>query len=523
MDESRQTLCLYNCNIITMDPVVPQASWLTVNGKFISKIGTGMPPFDHLPYGTRYIDCLGGTALPGFNDSHTHILSSVARETAVDCSPFSVTSIEGIKTKLMDYSKLVPKGNWIKASGYDEFHLEDARHPTRWDLDDAIPDYPVKLIHRSGHAMVLNSLAMHIAGITDITIDPPGSFIERQHLTGTPTGLLFDMNEYINKVIPELSEEDISIGLGRYNKLCLSYGLTSLNDASVNNDLRKMDLLKGFKENGTLVPSINFMVGIDHLEDFLRKGIKFGDGLDSFRISSAKIVLSLTTGVLNPGKKELRDLIVYANRNGFQVAIHAVENESIMAAISALEDSGNNGVVNGFRNRIEHCSECTPDLIDRIIKNHIVVSTQPGFLYYNGQRYLSEVDQRYKEFLYPIGSLIKSGVTLAYGSDSPVIPMNPMVGISAAVNRLSKSGDILQPRERVSVLNAIKSYTIDSAYLSWQEKVRGSISEGKIADIILVDSNPLEIHPEEIINVQVLMTIAAGAVVWIDGKRFNSG
>jgi len=158
-----------------------------------------------------------------------------------------------------------------------------------------------------------------------------------------------------------------------------------------------------------------------------------------------------------------------------------------------------------------------------MIKNHIVVSTQPGFLYYNGQRYLSEVDQRYKEFLYPIGSLIKSGVTLAYGSDSPVIPMNPMVGISAAVNRLSKSGDILQPRERVSVLNAIKSYTIDSAYLSWQEKVRGSISEGKIADIILVDSNPLEIHPEEIINVQVLMTIAAGAVVWIDGKRFNSG
>ena len=101
--------------------------------------------------------------------------------------------------------------------------------------------------------------------------------------------------------------------------------------------------------------------------------------------------------------------------------------------------------------------------------------------------------------------------------------MNPMVGISAAVNRLSKSGDILQPRERVSVLNAIKSYTIDSAYLSWQEKIRGSISEGKIADIILVDSNPLEIHPEEIINVKVLMTIAAGAVAWIDGKRFNSG
>ena len=173
-------------------------------------------------------------------------------------------------------------------------------------------------------------------------------------MTGTPTGLLFDMNEYINKVTPELSEEDISIGLERYNKLCLSYGLTSLNDASVNNDLSKMDLLKGFKENGTLVPSINFMVGIDHLEDFLRKGIKFGDGLDSFRIGSAKIVLSLTTGVLNPGKKELRDLIGYANRNGFQVAIHAVENESIMAAISALEDCGNNGVVNGFRNRIEH-------------------------------------------------------------------------------------------------------------------------------------------------------------------------
>ena len=229
----------------------------------------------------------------------------------------------------------------------------------------------------------------------------------------------------------------------------------------------------------------------------------------------------MTTGVLYPDKKELRRLIAYANKNGFQVAIHAVENRSIMEAVSALEDAGNNGVVNGFRNRIEHCSECTPDLVDRIIKNHIVVSTQPAFLYYNGQRYLAEVDERYKEFLYPIGSLIKSGVTLAYGSDSPVIPMNPMVGISAAVNRSSKSGDILQARERVSVFNAIKSYTIDSAYLSWQEKVRGSISKGKIADIILVDRNPLEIQAEDIINVKVLMTVVSGAVEWIDGKTFN--
>tara|TARA_Y100000590_G_scaffold58342_1_gene61649 strand:- start:1593 stop:3113 length:1521 start_codon:yes stop_codon:yes gene_type:complete len=504
-----------------MDPVAPQASWLTVDGRFISKVGTGIPPFDNLPGDTHYIDCLGRTVLPGFNDSHTHILSSVAHETAVNCSPSSVNSIEDIKTKLSDFSKLLPKGHWIRAVGYDEFHLEDSRHPTRWDLDDAIPDYPVKLIHRSGHAMVLNSLAMNIAGITDSTVDPVGSVIERQHLTGTPTGLLFDMNDYISKVTPALSEEDISIGLGRYNELCLSYGLTSLNDASINNDLMKMDLLKGFKENGTLVPSINFMVGIDHLEDFLRKGIKFGDGLDSFRIGSVKIVLSLTTGVLDPGKKELRSLIGYANRNGFQVAIHAVENESIMEAVSALEDSGSDEIVNGFRNRIEHCSECTPDLMNRIIKNNIGVSTQPGFLYYNGQRYLAEVDERYKEFLYPIGSFIEAGVTLAYGSDSPVIPMNPMVGISTAVNRFSRSGDLMQPWERVSVLNAIKSYTVDSAYLSWQDKVRGSISEGKIADIILVDSNPLGIPPKEIINVKVLMTVVEGAVAWIDGERFN--
>ena len=523
MHESRQSLCLYNANIITMDPLIPRASWLAIDRQFISKIGTGTPPFDTLPHESRYIDCLGRTVLPGFNDSHTHILSSLAHEIAVDCGPTSVNSIEDIKTRLTEFAKHLPKGNWIRAAGYDEFHLKDSRHPTRWDLDDATPDYPVKLIHRSGHAMVLNSLAMNIAGITDITVDPEGSVIDRHHLTGIPTGLLFDMNDYINKVTPGLSREDISIGLGRYNELCLSYGLTSLHDASINNDLMKMDLLKRFKKSGTLSPSINFMVGIDHLEDFLKKGIKFGDGSDSFRIGSAKIVLSLTTGVLYPDKQELRSLIRYANSNGFQVAIHAVENKSIMEAIDALEHSGSNEPVNGFRNRIEHCSECTPDLIDRIIKNKVAVSTQPGFLYYNGQRYLAEVDERYKDFLYPIGSLVKSGVTLAYGSDSPVIPMNPMVGISAAVNRFAKSGDVLQPRERVSVLDAIKSYTVDSAYLSWQEKVRGSISEGKIADIILVDSNPLEIQPEQIIDVKVLMTVVAGTVAWVDGKRFNIG
>jgi predicted amidohydrolase YtcJ len=521
MHESHQTLCLYNANIITMNPLFPKASWLIMDRQFITKTGLGSPPFEDLSKKTVYIDCFGNTVLPGFNDSHTHILSSAAHELAVDCSPSSVKSIGDIKNKLLSYSNGLTKGDWIRATGYDEFYLEDARHPNRWDLDDAVPDYPVKLVHRSGHAMVLNSAAMHRVGITGITVDPDGGVIERQDMTGDPTGLLFDMNGYVNRIIPELSEEDLTRGLERFNELCLSFGLTSLQDASINNDLAKMKLLKDFKENGILVPSINFMIGMDHLEGFVKSGIKFGDESGGFIIGSAKVVLNFSTGVLHPNREELRKFIRYANRNGFQVAIHAVENRSIEEAINAFEFALNCEDNKHFRNRIEHCSECTPNLIGRIIKNKISVSTQPGFLYYNGQRYLSEVDKEYVDHIYPIRSLMKSGVTLAYGSDSPVINMDPMVGISAAVNRVSQFGEKLQSEERVSVLDAVKSYTVDSAYISWQEKIRGSIEKGKTGDIILLDRNILDVESEDIINVRVLMTIIAGRVVWCNRERFD--
>jgi len=507
-------LILYNANVITLDQRKPRASLVAVKEGKIIFVGKNDDGEGLEGPRTKKIDCGGKTLVPGFNDAHCHIFAFASSLLAVDCSPSSVGSIADIQARIREQAQKLPYGNWIRATGYNEFYLAEKRHPNRWDLDQAAPHHPVKLTHRSGHASVLNSLALSLVGISMGSPEPPGGIIERDLDSGEPNGLLLEMESYIDKVMPPLSEAELEKGIKLANENYISLGITSLQDATVHNGLREWDGFRRLKERGELVPRLWVMMGIDALGQLEGRGLypHFGD--NALRLGAIKIVLDETTGALYPGQEELTEQVLRAHQAGFQIAIHAVEERSVAAAAKALEHVLHRVPKRGHRHRIEHCSVCPPPLLQRLKALRAIVVTQPAFIYYSGERYLATVPQGQIPWLYPIGSFLKEGLRPAASSDSPVVPNNPLVGIYAAVSRETQNGDHLVVEERVSPLAALAMYTQAAAYASFEEKVKGSIAAGKLADLVLLSADPTKVDPEEMMGIEVEMAVADGRIVW---------
>ena len=507
-------LALVNAQMITMDGPLSGLGWITINDGRITGIGRGELPTQIARTVKNYINCEGNTLIPGFHDAHCHVLSGSTSLLAVDCSPSNVSSISGIQNLLIERKSKSGSNNWIRAFGYNEFYLDEKRHPNRWDLDQAVPDRPVKLLHRSGHATVLNSTALNLVNINRNTPDPVYGVIDRHPETGDPTGLLLEMGRYLDSVIPVHPRDELEDALTLFNQRSLSLGITSLQDATASNGIEQWRLFSDLSDLGRITPSLTLMPGLENLSGFLDQGLSFGYQSGNLRVGAAKLIINLTTGDMQPTPKQLLELIKYANQTGFQVAIHAVESESVRAAITAIQQAGTECISNTRRHRIEHCSECPTDLMYEIVKSGISVVTQPGIIYYHGQRYLAETEVTRIPWLYRIGSLHESKATIAAGSDCPVIEPNPLIGIYAAVSRLANSGDVVLPSEAISPHSALKMYTLGSATVNFQENEKGSITVGKIADLALLDDNPILSKTEHIPNIKVMMTIVRGEVAW---------
>ena len=202
MTSVKQDTVLTNARVLTMSPAGPRAEAVAIAGDRIVWVGSSDDAKSFVRSGTRVVDCAGGTLLPGFHDAHIHLLAYAAALDSVDCSPNKVSSIAELKTAIRIRATNTSEGNWIRATGYDEISLSEARHPTRWDLDDAAPSHPVRLDHRSGHGCVLNSAALALVGIHDSTDEPPGATIVRDLNTGQPSGLLLEMSDYLDDRIP---------------------------------------------------------------------------------------------------------------------------------------------------------------------------------------------------------------------------------------------------------------------------------------------------------------------------------
>jgi hypothetical protein len=507
-------LILYNARVITLDQKQPVAELVAVKGNKILDVGGEESLGLFRGAGTRLIDCEGGTVVPGFNDAHCHPLSYAATLLYVDCSPALVKDVAGIQVGIRWRAERTPEGKWVRAAKYDEFRLVGKRHPNRWELDEAAPRNPVVLVHSSGSICVLNSPALSLLGINRETPDPPGGRIGRDPETGEPDGLIVGRNELVERGVPPLDEEELAEGVRLASLEFLSNGITSLQDTGWSNDLSHWQRFQRLKERGILPVRVAVLAGSDNLEEFKNSGLSTSSGDAQLRLGGVKIALDESTGCPHPPQEDLNDHALRAHKSGFQLALHVNDLYTLEAALAALDFVLQQVPRPGHRHRLEHCAVCPPGLLRRLGASGAMIVTQPPFLYHMGDRYLDEVSSAHLGWVYPAGSFLKRGLKVAASSDSPVAPCNPLVGIYAAVTRKTETGRTLSPWERISPLEALKMYSLWGAYASFEDGIKGSISSGKLADLVVLSGDPTRTDPEEIREIKAMLTVVDGRVVW---------
>ncbi len=507
-------IVLCNANVLTMDAARPRAEMVAIQGGKVLAVSATDDVKAFQDAGTEVIDCHGMTVLPGFHDAHCHPVGFAESLVCPDLSRPIARSIVDIQGKIREAARNTPEGSWIRARGYSEFYLAEQRQPNRWDLDKATTSHPIKLTHRSGHAHVLNSLGLKLAGITRETPEPPGGIIDRELETGEPNGVLYEMGAYLAEVTPSLNDDEMERGMRLASEQFVSLGITSVQDASVRNGRQRWRNFQQWKGNGSFLPRVIMMIGSEAWETFQKEELEPGAGDDQLRLGAVKIIVHRATGRINPTQEELNERVLLLHRRGFQAALHAVEEVTIEATCQALEQALHKFNRPNHRHRIEHCSVCRPAMAKRLAQLGIVVATQPAFIYYNGERYLKTVPADQIDHLYALGTLVKAGLKVAAGSDCPVVPANPLSGIYAAMSRITETGQTIAPETGITAAAALHAYTVDSAYSCFEENIKGSITSGKFADLVVLNDDPTRVPPEEIMSLQAKMTLIGGKVVW---------
>jgi len=405
-------------------------------------------------------------------------------------------------------------------------------------LDEAAPDHPVVVIHVSGHHAAVNSAALEAFQISASTPDPPGGRIERDPASGEPTGVLHESAMHdlsFAGLVLEFLGLDVDSQLQRIEQGGREYlkcGITSVHDASCLPHILK--LYREAERRGRLPVRLYPMPLLDWSRPLLEAGVCTGFGSDRLRVGPMKVKsdgsLSARTaavsepylntpgnGMLTMDQDRMNETVREIHEKGFQAAIHAIGDRAVEQVVTAYEQVIPRGGGNPMRHRIEHAGVLDPVLIQRIAERNLVVVTQPRFLFEQGDGFLASCGPERIRRVYPFRSLLESGVRVAGSSDCPVVSHEPLLGIRDAVMRRTEAGEVLAPDERLTSEQALRMFTIEAARASFEEDRKGSIRPGKLADMVVLDRDPLSVEPEQIGNIRVRMTLLDGEVVYSGG------
>lgn len=532
---ARADLILANARVITLDSALPQADGVAISGDTVLAAGSYADLIRFRHSRTEVIDCRGYTLIPGLNDAHCHLLTTAVALTGLDCRPPAIPSIAALQQALRRRAEETPPGQWLRGYGLEPAALAERRYPTRWELDAVSPNHPVRLEHSSGHAAVLNSQALTLAGIDAATPDPPEGIIRRDETTGEPDGILLEMSPWLRgKLGNTRSPAELAASVSRLSQKLLSYGITSVQDAGPHNSPAHWQTFQSLTQAGHFRPRLTLMAGAANLNQFANAGLTWGSGDDYLRLGHAKIMLTMTTGAMQPGPQELAELVAAAHTRGFPVAIHAVEQEAV-AAVASLPTMSHPvppvpipGIPSGTsrpisRNRIEHCAECPPQLLPDLRRSGLTVVTQPGFIYWRGESYRELVAPELLPHLYPLSVLAQAGIPLAFSSDAPVIDPSPWPALYSAITRRTAAGPPLPWYKNgvnhpgLTVEQALHAYTQGSAWAEGTETRKGVIKPGMLADLVLVAADLTRAAAADIRDTQACLTLVGGKVVWDDG------
>ena len=473
-------LLFLNARVLTMDPARPRAEAIAVRDGRIAAVGSSAEARRALDGEPERIDCAGQQLLPAFIDAHCHLLAYAASLRSVDCT--GARSISDIQDLIR--AGAAGPGGWLRAYGYEETALAERRHPTRHDLDAAAPTRPVRLIHRSGHASVLNSQALRAAGISIATEEPPGGFIDRETGSGEPSGLLLGMERTLERAVPRTPHDVLAASVLEAAQRFLRAGVTVIQDATHTNGRAEWELFARLIEEGSLPLDVVLMEGIDHLGELPETAC--GGRL---RRGAVKIMVHELGDELAPDEAELERMVWEVHAAGRQAAVHAVGSRAVAAAAAAIEAALKRSPRPGHRHRIEHCSRLPAGAAPMLAALGIVVVSQPSFVYERGERYLQLIPESERSGLYAFRTLRAAGVTLAAGSDAPVTAPDPLRSAAAAVQRRTAGGRRLAAEEAVDYGEALEWWTAGAAYAGFLSDQSGSLRPGRRADLVLLSSD----------------------------------
>ena len=474
-----------HARVLTMDAALPRADAVLVQNDVIVAVGAEHEVAARAG-DARRVDCAGDVLAPAFVDAHCHLLATAACRLSVDCSPTAVRSIADIQARLRQAADRRMDG-WIRAAGYDEAQLVERRHPTRVDLDAAVPHLPVRLLHRSGHAVVLNTPAMLAAGIGNETPEPPGAVIDRVPGTGEPSGLLLEMNDVVDRVVPPLPYADLAPAVEETARAFITAGITAICDATPTNGAREWETFARLQADGRLPLDVTLMEGVEHAKEIPSKA-QVG-----LRRGHVKIMLSEVGGTLTPNEDELARIVREIHRTGRDVAIHAVEERAVAASIDAIA-AALAEQPRLHRHRIEHAALLPEGAAERMAALGVTIVTQPAFLFEHGDRYLRDVPPEHHARLYPIADLLRAGVMVAASTDAPVSAVDPLEGMRAAIARRTRDAAVVGQEEAVGFGDALRMWTSSAAHACGTEATRGRIAPGMAADLVLLHGDVAEMQ-----------------------------
>ena len=518
-------LILYNANIITVNPNQPSAQAIAISSDKIIVVGTNESILKLATGFTKKIDISGKTILPGFIDSHSHPASSGrAHLRNVDCD---LRSISAIKKAIYERTKNTPEGEWVEGFKYDDTKTSEKRFINNKDLDEVSPHHPVIIRHRGGHTAYVNSMALTLGGIDRNTADPLGGHIERDAISGELTGrLLESATSAIENLIPNIfSRSEYQAGAKLISQMMSKSGITSVTDAGT--DARSYQSYQDAHDAKELKTRIYCMMRGRGVDEMMRAGKKTGDGDEWVRVGAMKLAcdgsISERTarlsesyigrpndyGIIVNDEEMLYEQAVKAHKKDWQIGIHANGDVGIDIVLNVYERLQKAYYRKDPRFRLEHCTVINDDLIRRIKALKAIPTPFSTYVYWHGEK-MKEYGKERLERMFAVKSFLDAGINVTQTSDYPPGPFEPMMAIQSSVTRRDYNGNLWGPSQRITVEEAIKVGTIHGAYASFEEQIKGSLEVGKLADLVVLDQNPLKVDPMSIIDIPIQRTMVGG-------------
>ena len=521
-----------NGKIFTVNDKLPYAESVIIeNGKIIF-VGSNNEAQSLIDDETKVIDLEGKLMLPGFDDAHLHFISGGFYLLGIDLRP--AKSLDEFRKILIKYVS-EHEGKWITGGRWDHESWNVKQFPLKEDIDEFSENTPVFVSRIDGHVGLANSLALKLAGITKDSKNPEGGLIEKNPVTGEPTGILKDnAMDLVFNIIPKKTTNENIEALQRVLDEAKKLGITSVNDITETDQLEAFSALK---KESSLTCRINSIYPISDYKVLINDGINIGSGDEFFRRGGLKAfsdgslgastawffdhyqqdttVSGLPNDIVLDGR--LEQWAFDADAHKLQLCTHAIGDKANSFMLDLYEKIAEKNPLWDRRFRIEHAQHLREVDIHRFAKLGVIASVQPYHCIDDGAWAEKRIGKDRLKFTHAYRTFLDDGVILAFGTDFPVAPLNPLLGIYAAVTRRTvddKNPDGWIPEQKISVEEAIRCYTLNSAYASFEEKIKGSIEVGKVADMIVLDKDILSINPFEIKDAKVVMTLFNGEIIY---------